>query len=434
MARIRVGQRVGKYRIRRRLGEGGFAAVYSALDTVEGVPVALKVPHERLVTGEVMEDFRREVRLAARLDHPNVLPIKNADVIDGRFVIATPLGEGTLADRLQSRLALPAALELADQMLGAVAYAHSQRIIHCDVKPDNLIVFPGPRLRLADFGIARVALRTVRASGSGTVGYVAPEQAVGKPSFRSDVFSLGLVLFRMLAGRLPEWPYAWPPPGAERLRGRVHPDLVALVRRAIELDPRRRFRDAEQMLAAFRRIRPRAARARGRAPRRRAGRPTRDWRTVRHRQFRRQFGRALETRFRCRRCDGPVSESMRACPWCGRARRTHDGDTRFPRRCPRCDRGMKLDWRYCPWCYGPGFEVATNREYRDRRYEASCSNPSCPRGELMPFMRYCPWCRRKVRRKWKVPGSGEKCASCGWGMLDAYWDHCPWCGKRRKGR
>ena len=100
--------------------------------------------------------------------------------------------------------ALDLAVKLADQMLEAVAWAHAHRIIHCDVKPDNFILFTDNRIRLADFGIAKVAMKTIRASGSGTVGYVAPEQAVGKPSFRSDVFSLGLILYRMLSGKLPE--------------------------------------------------------------------------------------------------------------------------------------------------------------------------------------------------------------------------------------
>jgi serine/threonine protein kinase len=94
-------------------------------------------------------------------------------------------------------------------MTSAIAYAHAHnRVIHCDVKPDNFILFPDNVLKLADFGIAKVAYQTLRASGSGTVGYVAPEQAMGKPSFRSDVFSLGLILYRMFSGVLPEWPYA----------------------------------------------------------------------------------------------------------------------------------------------------------------------------------------------------------------------------------
>ena len=428
---LKARQNLGKYRIERRLAEGAFASVYRAFDTIEGVRVALKIPHAHLVTKEVLDDFRHEVRVSARLDHPNILPLKNAEFIDGHFVIAFPLGERTLGDRLQKRLSVSTALEYADQILDGLAHAHSRRIIHCDVKPDNFILFQENQLRLTDFGIAKVAMRTVHASGSGTVGYIAPEQAMGKPSFRSDVFSSGLVLYRMLSGHLPEWPFEWPPAGYSRLSSNVHEDLVQLLRRAIEADPRKRYSDAVHMQSAFRRIRNRALRRKSSRRTVSGGGLTtkRDWRTVRRRQFLKQYGQLLETFSRCTRCEAPVSERMSCCPWCGNDRSVHRGDTRFPTQCPRCYRGLKLDWRYCPWCYGEGFEVGTTRRYSDARYTARCTNSSCTRKELMPFMRYCPWCRRKVHRKWKIPGSNEQCSSCGWGVLRAYWSHCPWCCK-----
>ena len=168
---IRTRQRLGKYRIESKLGDGGFAAVYQAIDTIEGVRVALKIPHDYLLTDSVLGDFRNEVRLAAKLKHPNILPLKNADFVEGRFVIAYPLGERTLAERLQSRLSLSLSFDFTEQMLAGVAFAHEQRIIHCDIKPENLILFANGRLMLTDFGIAKVAFRTIRASGSGTVGY-----------------------------------------------------------------------------------------------------------------------------------------------------------------------------------------------------------------------------------------------------------------------
>lgn len=270
---LRVRQRLGKYRIERQLARGGFAVVYQAMDTIEGIRVALKIPHASLIDESVLKDFRTEVRLTVKLDHPNILPLRNASFIDDKFVLVFPLGERSLDDRIRKRMSCETALEYAEQMLEAVAYAHRQRIIHCDIKPENVILF-GKRLRLSDFGIAKVAQRTVRAAGTGTVGYMAPEQAMGKPSFRSDVFSLGLVLYRMLTGQWPEWPYDWPPPGYARLRRRAHPDLIAFVHRAIEPDPRRRFRDADQMLSAFRRIKRRcllfAAEARRRTGRSRS--------------------------------------------------------------------------------------------------------------------------------------------------------------------
>jgi serine/threonine-protein kinase len=254
---LRSGQRLDKYRVQRKLGEGGFATVYQALDTIEGIRVALKLPHRHLLSTEVLDDFRREVRLAARLDHQNILPLKNASFIDDRFVIVYALGERTLDERLRRRLAFCTAWEYAEQILSAVAYAHRHCIIHCDIKPENLILFPEQRVRLADFGIARVAQRTMRASGSGTLGYMAPEQAMGRPGFRSDVFSIGLILYRMFSGALPEYPFDWPPPGYGKIR-RLHPDLVRLLARAMQVSPRRRFRDANQMLDELLRIRKRS--------------------------------------------------------------------------------------------------------------------------------------------------------------------------------
>lgn len=267
---LKARQRLGKYRIEKRLGSGGFATVYRAMDTIEGLRVALKIPHADNINPDVLNDFRREVRLAVQLEHPNILPLKNASFIGGHFVIAFPLGERTLAERLEKRMALSTALSYAEQLLAAIAFAHRQRIIHCDIKPENLILFPDGRLKLTDFGIAKVAQKTVRGSGTGTVGYMAPEQAMGKPSLRSDVFSAGLVIYRMLTGQWPEWPFEWPPPGYQRLRGRTHPEVIAVLRKAIDPNPRKRFRDAELMLKAFLPAKGKALRLAARKRRRKA--------------------------------------------------------------------------------------------------------------------------------------------------------------------
>ena len=255
---LRARQKLGKYRIHRRLATGGFAVVYSARDTVEGIDVALKVPHDHLLSRGVLDDFKKEARLAAPLDHPNILPIKTADEVEGQFAIVTRLGKETLAERLTRRLGKKTILVYAEQLLQALTFAHRRRIIHCDLKPENLILFPDNQLRLADFGIAKVARKTVSTSGSGTIGYMAPEQAMGKPSMRSDVFSVGLLLYRMTTGELPRWPFRWPMPGHERLVRGWHPAFVAMIRKALQVDERRRFATASQMLDAFQRIRSRA--------------------------------------------------------------------------------------------------------------------------------------------------------------------------------
>ena len=230
-----------------------------AVDTIHGLHVALKIPHESSMSEHFLVDFKREARLAHRLEHPNILPIRDASFIADRFVIAMPLGERSLASRMRRRLSTDSALHLIEQALAAVAHAHSANVIHCDIKPDNFILFPDNRLKLTDFGFSKVAERTLRASGSGTVGYIAPEQAVGRPKFQSDVFSLGLVIYELLSGYLPEWPYDWPPPEVKRVREKLGAKLMGWLRRAIEVRPENRFKNAATMYREFKRLRNGAA-------------------------------------------------------------------------------------------------------------------------------------------------------------------------------
>ncbi|HEX5047304.1 MAG TPA: serine/threonine-protein kinase [Gammaproteobacteria bacterium] len=426
---LKARQKVGKYRIERRLAEGPIASVYEAVDTIHGVNVALKIPHESSMDDFFLADFKREARLAQRLEHPNILPIRDASFIDGRFVIAMPLGECSLSNRMKRRLGTESALHLVEQAVAAVAHAHGQNVIHCDIKPDNFILFSDHQLKLTDFGFSKVAQRTLKASGSGTVGYIAPEQAVGRPKFQSDVFSLGLVIYELLSGHLPEWPYDWPPRGIKRVRSKLKPKLVDWLRRAIEVRPENRYRNAVTMYRELRRVRNGAAKKKRSARRAGAADDPPEWQTVLFRQFQRKYRKALDTRYECRQCSGPVAEFMQACPWCGTEPPLDRHASRRERaECPRCHRGVKLDWHYCPSCYGPGFEVETTRRYADRRYSAKCRNERC-RGPQMPFMRYCPWCRAKTKRPWKLPGSEARCPHCRWGVDANYWHHCPWCTK-----
>jgi serine/threonine-protein kinase len=430
---LRARSTLGKYKIIKRIAEGGFAAVYSARDTVSGVAVALKIPHPHLVTKAMLAAFRAEVRITEQLDHPNILPVKDAGTIDNVFYVASPLGLETLGDRLARRLSARTMVDFASQMLEALACAHRKRIMHCDIKPDNFIVFPENRLRLADFGIAKVALRTLAASGSGTVGYIAPEQAMGKPSLRSDVFSLGLVLYRMFSGCLPEWPYHEPLAGTERIKKSLHPDLVRLLHRSLQVDSTLRFADGVAMHRAFERVKRRAVR-RTVSRKSKKNQTNVTWKTVRWREFSRRFRAPLDTCETCGRCGGPMSAAMQGCPWCGVKRRVRKVPTRFPQHCPRCKRGVKSDWRFCPWCYGASINPDSRRRYSDERYVARCSNEACNDKSLMPFMRYCPWCRRKVTRAWRFEGASHQCARCAWGVLPDFWDYCPWCSKRTSPR
>ncbi len=424
---LRARQKLGKYRIVGRIASGPLADVYRATDTIHKTRVALKIP--KLGSSISHEDFLHEVQVAFKLDHPNILKVQDASFIDDKFVIAMELGTESLADRIVRRISMTGALEIAGQVLAALAHAHEKKVIHCDVKPENYILFPDNGLKLADFGFAKVSLRTLKASGSGTIDYIAPEQAMGRPKFQSDVFSVGLVLYRLFSGKLPEWPYKWPMIGNDKLQARIRPELAEMLRKAIQLDPADRYRNAIEMYAVFKKLQSPARRQR-KGPKRNDGRktvkPGSSWRQQQWREFQRQYKTALETRHQCRRCEGPVSESMQACPWCGFDTPARGAVTRMPAHCPRCERGVKADWDYCAWCYGRGFETDTNRHFPDKRYVSRCANSRC-REPLMPFMRYCPWCRNKVKRPWKLTGSSQKCRACRWGIAGEFWNYCAWC-------
>ncbi|MDH3894966.1 MAG: serine/threonine protein kinase [Chromatiales bacterium] len=420
---LRARQKIGKYRILGRIASGPLADVYRAYDTIQKIKVALKIPKPDENAGH--EEFLHEVRVATRLQHPNILSVLNASYIDEQFVIAMNLGEESLADRIERRTSTAVKLDLAGQGLAALAHAHEHKIIHCDIKPENFILFPGNCLKLADFGFAKLSLRTLKASGSGTIDYIAPEQAMGRPKFQSDVFSMGLVLYRLFSGKLPEWPFTWPMAGHEMLKARVRPELIEVLKKAIQLDPAKRYRTAVQMYADYDRIDIHARKQKKPKAKNGTARST-SWRQMQWREFQRQFKQQLDTRHHCRSCEGPVAQSMQACPWCGFDNPARGAETSMPAHCPRCERGVKNDWDYCAWCYGPGFVEEATRHYPDKRYTAKCANLRC-RGPLMPFMRYCPHCRTKVRRPWKLKGSRHSCEACNWGIAHEFWNFCAWC-------
>lgn len=431
---LKARQRLGKYRIVRRVADGGFSSVYDAYDTIENLHVALKVPHTSELSPEHLQDLYREVRLTAKLQHPNILSIKNAEHIDGTFTMAYPLGIESLLDRLSRRLGHRHAMAYAEQLLDAVAFAHDKRVVHCDIKPENVVLLEDERVALTDFGIAKVALRTaVMSSVSGTLGYMAPEHAMGRPSYRSDVFSLGLVLWRLFSGKLPEWPFAAPLAGYERMKRTYSPEFIDVLEKALQLDQHKRYAHAAAFKNAFLRVKRRALRADAKASPRVAGQ-TPSWRTLREREFQRRFGKHLKGTARCGRCQGLVNEAMGHCPWCGLKQTKYKGGSAYAVRCKTCGRGVKADWQSCTWCRAPQPDSGTGRAYPDKRYVADCAK--CGEHCLVAFSRYCPRCRHRVPRAWSIAdGTGEKagrggrCGQCGWGVLKGFWDFCPWCSK-----
>ncbi|MAE94505.1 MAG: hypothetical protein CL910_07600, partial [Deltaproteobacteria bacterium] len=165
--------------------------------------------------------------------------------------------------------------------------------------------------------------------------------------------------------------------------------------------------------------------------RRRVAPPTRSPLAVEAEHFRRRHGAALEMRFRCHRCEGPIAETMAWCPWCGSADNSFREITRYPLVCPECERGVRAEWTACPWCY-PGRLEGNGRPPRpDAGAERTCPRRGCD-GELRAFMRYCPRCKQKPKRPWSHPDLPDRCPRCRWPVSKAHWRHCPWCGRRER--
>lgn len=251
------GQRIGPYRVVVPLGAGGFGRVYRGVDTRSRRTMALKVPVAGKPTRAAIDAAWREAAAHGQLRHPHILRLLDLEEVGRIPVLVLPMGRGSLAERIRRPFPLRKALGYAHQLLLALGYMHRRHVLHCDIKPENLIVLGDGTLALADFGIARRGRRTVNGDGSGTRGYMAPEQARGRPSARSDVYSAAMVLATMLLGH-----FSKDPIGKLRRRRRLPAGLLELIERALEKDPRRRHRDAVEMLDALRKVERRLARMR----------------------------------------------------------------------------------------------------------------------------------------------------------------------------
>jgi serine/threonine protein kinase len=258
----------GRYRVVERLGAGGMADVYSAEDEQLGRRVALKLLYRHLAeNGSFVERFRREASSAAGLQHPNIVGIFDRGEWDSTYYIAMELIRGrTLKDVIRERGPAPpeAAVDVVLQILRAARYAHQRGIVHRDIKPQNVMIDEEGRVKVTDFGIARAGASDMTETGSvmGTAQYLSPEQAQGRSvDARSDLYSIGIVLYEMLTGVVPfdaESPVtvalkqvserAVPP--RER-NPAVPPALDAVVMRALEKDPARRYQSADAFIEAL---------------------------------------------------------------------------------------------------------------------------------------------------------------------------------------
>ena len=259
----------GRYRVVRRLGSGGMADVYCAEDVHLGRDVALKVLHRRFAQDqEFVERFRREAKAAAGLQHPNVVGVFDRGEHDGTYYIAMEYLPGrTLKDIVSAEAPMPQELviDLGLQILAAAGFAHRHSVIHRDFKPHNVIVDEAWNAKVTDFGIARAGASEMTETGSimGTAQYLSPEQAQGHAvGATADLYSIGVMLYEMLCGRLPfEGDSAVsvalkhlsePPPPISQLRPDVNPALESVVMAALAKDPAHRWQTAEDFAEGLR--------------------------------------------------------------------------------------------------------------------------------------------------------------------------------------
>ena len=261
----------GRYRIQRKLGAGGMADVYLAEDQELGRRVAIKILNSRHGNDDqFIERFRREAKNAAALNHPNIVSIYDRGEAEDTYYIAMEFLDGrTLKELIISRGAAPinVAIEYARQILSALRFAHRHGIVHRDIKPHNVLVDGEGRVKVTDFGIARAGTSQMTETGSivGTAQYLSPEQARGgEVDPRSDLYSLGVVLYELLTGKTPfdgETPVeiamkhlSTTPKPPSSLRPDVPRELDMVVLRALAKNPDDRYQSADEMESDLERV------------------------------------------------------------------------------------------------------------------------------------------------------------------------------------
>ena len=199
-------QKVGKYRILKSLGSGGFGSVYLAEDTIIGKKVALKVPHRQ---NQPIETLASEAKLMAPLNHPNIVSVITADqdAVSGAFFIVMEYVDGeSLAERLTrlGSMEEQKALALAVEICEAVKHAHSHGVLHRDLRPSNVLITKGDTAKVVDFSVSRLLEDGPYASTRiGSPPYMAPEHFQGRATFASDIYSMGVMFYEMVTGILP---------------------------------------------------------------------------------------------------------------------------------------------------------------------------------------------------------------------------------------
>jgi eukaryotic-like serine/threonine-protein kinase len=265
---------MGRYRVEQELGRGGMAKVYRGQDTVLGRTVAIKILAPQFADDQdFVHRFRREAQAAARISNQNLVSVFDTGSDDGvHFIVMEYVDGRTLADLIAGggRILPDRAIEIGIDVCHALEAAHAQGVIHRDIKPGNIMLDENGRVKVTDFGIARVTsnAETIAQTAAvlGTASYLSPEQAQGQPvDGRSDLYSLGCVLFEMVTGRAPflgDSPVAVAskhvleqPTPPSRLNPDVSPDLDAVILRALAKNPANRYQTAEEFREDLERVR-----------------------------------------------------------------------------------------------------------------------------------------------------------------------------------
>ncbi len=255
-----------RYQLEKTLGSGGMAVVYRAHDLMLERTVAIKILREDFSSDLAFrERFRQEARAVANLSHPNIVTVHDFGLDEGRLFLVMENVPGTDLKEIlkrRGRLGIEEGIALVVQACAGIGYAHRAGLVHCDIKPQNLLVTPDQRLKVADFGIAR-ALASIQPNEKynvvwGSPQYFSPEQAAGSPpSPASDVYSLGVVMYEMLTGQLPFMGASAaelarlhrdvPPISPRKLNPSIPTSLEQIILKVLAKEPAARYRTADQL-------------------------------------------------------------------------------------------------------------------------------------------------------------------------------------------